>query len=62
MLDRERKDLIRQYAGEVLAAIVSTSVGTEALPEPDQAAQKACELASALVQEVEKAETKLEQR
>lgn len=59
MLDRERAELLRQYAGQVLAAIVGTSVGTEALPRPDKAAKQACALAGALVQEVEKSEAKL---
>ena len=59
MLDRERAELLRQYAGQVLAAIISTSSGTEALPRPDKAAKQACVMANALLQEVEKAETKL---
>ncbi len=59
MIERERADLLRKYAGQTLAAIVSTSVGTESLPKPDQAAKAACELAVALVQEVERAEAKI---
>ncbi len=59
MLERERIDLLRRYSGEIMAAIVGTSVGTEALPRPDKAAKQACVLAGALLQEVEKAEAKL---
>ena len=49
---------MRQNAGRVNSAPVSTGVGAEALPESSRVAKQADTSAPALVQKMEKAETK----